>query len=55
MMKEELVRALEQRRLGDTDRAVIVVKNHKTGSLVLCSVLVAFHVVILQDGRSQRF
>ena len=49
------MRGLEQQKLGDTNRAVIVVKNHKTGSLVHSSALVAFHVVILQDGRSQRF
>lgn len=49
------MRGLEQRKLGDTKRAVIVVKNHKTGSLVHSSAVAAFHVDILQVGRSQRF
>lgn len=31
MMREELLEGLKRRRLGDTDHAVIVVREHKTG------------------------
>ena len=31
MTKEELLEGLKRRRLGDMQRAVIVVKEHKTG------------------------
>jgi hypothetical protein len=36
MTKEELAQGLLRRRLGDTDRAVVVVKNHKTGASKYC-------------------
>lgn len=33
MTKEELTQALLRRKLGETQRAVVVVKDHKTGAL----------------------
>ena len=39
MTKQEMLEGLQRRRLGELDHAVIVVKNHKTGSLVVHTIL----------------
>ena len=54
MVREEMVLGLKKRKLGDMSRAVIIVKNHKTGSLIHFLALVTLFVIILQGTRKQR-
>lgn len=58
MMKNELLEGMKRRRLGDTDRAVIVVREHKTGLLnnhYKWSSISHPHFFLSQGERSQHY
>ena len=55
MTREELAQGLSRRRLGDTARAVIVVKNHKTGGLSIhhTELITSFVLAYFFTGRKE--
>ena len=49
MLKVEMEEGLERRTLGDTRRALIIVKQHKTGRLCASSEAKGCHLALLSQ------